>query len=31
MSLDELFARPQYSLPQIEKERLLTAELAALT
>ncbi|MEU4423071.1 acyl-protein synthetase [Actinoplanes sp. NPDC024001] len=31
MSLDDLLARRQYSLHQIEKERLLGAELAALT
>ena len=31
MSLDELMNRPQYSVPQAEKERLLFPELARLT
>lgn len=31
VSLDELLARRQYSLHQVEKERLLAAELATLT
>lgn len=29
-ALDELFARPQFSIPQIEKEALLARELSAL-